>query len=311
MKRLSLVSILCFLLALVGLSSCGESTLRKDILGEWVGDPKILKNLEWMGGGQTKVYSLDWTFGGGSRGWIKVGKTLSLREEGDEAYLNVSIVTPIIYNVYDDGLAFRFEKDSIQVEILEYLINGENYKDVLARNAKGEGKAALQSASDTVIEQLKEQGVTSALINLGGNVLTLGPAVHHEDGNWWIGIQNPKLLRGENVALLPIQEESIVTSGVYERVLEVDGKKYHHILDPNTGYPAETDVASLTIVSKQSVDCEIWTTRLFGKKAHEILFEVEQHPNIEAVMILEDNRIFYTSGLASKIQLLERKYSNG
>ena len=156
MKRLSLVGILCSILALVGLSSCHESTLRQDILGEWVGDPKILKNLEWMGGGQTKVYSLDWTFGGGSRGWIKAGKTLTLREEGEEAYLNVSIVTPIIYNVYDDGLAFRFEKDSIQVEILEYLINGENYKEVLARNAKGEGKAALQSTSDTVIEQLKE-----------------------------------------------------------------------------------------------------------------------------------------------------------
>lgn len=156
MKRLSLVGILCSILALMGLASCHESTLRQDILGEWVGDPKILKNLEWMGGGQTKVYSLDWTFGGGSRGWIKAGKTLTLREEGDEAYLNVSIVTPIIYNVYDDGLAFRFEKDSIQVEILEYLINGENYKEVLARNAKGEGKAALQSTSDTVIEQLKE-----------------------------------------------------------------------------------------------------------------------------------------------------------
>ena len=156
MKRLSLVGILCLLLALVGLGSCHESTLRQDILGEWVGDPKILKNLEWMGGGQTKVYSFDWTFGSGSRGWIKAGKTLTLREEGDEAYLNVSIVTPIIYNVYDDGLAFRFEKDSVQVEILEYLINGENYKEVLARNAKGEGKAALQSASDTVIEQLKE-----------------------------------------------------------------------------------------------------------------------------------------------------------
>ena len=156
MKRLSLVGILCSILALMGLGSCHESTLRQDILGEWVGDPKILKNLEWMGGGQTKVYSFDWTFGSGSRGWIKAGKTLTLREEGDEAYLNISIVTPIIYNVYDDGLAFRFEKDSIQVEILEYLINGENYKEVLARNAKGEGKAALQSASDTVIEQRTE-----------------------------------------------------------------------------------------------------------------------------------------------------------
>lgn len=156
MKRLSLVGILCSILALVGLGSCHESTLRQDILGEWVGDPKILKNLEWMGGGQTKVYSFDWTFGSGSRGWIKAGKTFTLREEEEEVYLRVAIEVPIIYNVYDDGLAFRFEKDSIQVEILEYLINGENYKEVLARNAKGEGKAALQSTSDTVIEQLKE-----------------------------------------------------------------------------------------------------------------------------------------------------------
>ena len=142
MKRLSLVSILCLLLALVGLSSCNESTLSKDILGEWVGDPKILTDLEWMGGGQAKVYAFDWKFDNGSRGLIKVGKTLTLREEEEEVYLRVAIEVPIIYNVYDDGLAFRFEKDSIQVEILEYLINGENYKEVLARNAKGEGKAA-------------------------------------------------------------------------------------------------------------------------------------------------------------------------
>ena len=156
MKRLSLVSILCFLLVLVGLSSCGESTLRKDILGEWVGDPKILKNLEWMGGGQTKIYAFDWKFDKENRGLVKVGKTLTLREEEEEVYLRVAIEVPIIYNVYGDGLSFRFDKDSVQVEILEYLINGENYKEVLARNAKGEGKAALQSASDTVIEQLKE-----------------------------------------------------------------------------------------------------------------------------------------------------------
>ena len=156
MKRLSLVGILCSILALVGLGSCHESTLRQDILGEWVGDPKILKNLEWMGGGQTKVYSFDWTFGSGSRGWIKAGKTLTLREEGDEAYLNVSIVTPIIYNVHDGGLSFRLDKDSIQVEILECLINGENYKDVVARDVEGEGEAAFQSACNTVTEQLKE-----------------------------------------------------------------------------------------------------------------------------------------------------------
>ena len=156
MKRLSLVSILSFLLVLVGLSSCGESTLRKDILGEWVGDPKILKNLEWMGGEQTKIYAFDWKFDNENRGLIKVGKTLTLREEEEEAYLRVAIAVPIIYNVYGDGLSFRFDKDSVQVEILECLLNGENYKDVVARDVEGEGEAAFQSACNTVTEQLKE-----------------------------------------------------------------------------------------------------------------------------------------------------------
>ena len=156
MKRLSHVGILCSILALMGLASCHESTLRQDILGEWVGDPKILKNLEWMGGGQTKVYSFDWTFGSGSRGWIKAGKTLTLREEEEEVYLRVAIEVPIIYNVYGDGLSFRFDKDSVQVEILECLINGKNYKEVVARDVEGEGEAALQRAYDTVTEQLKE-----------------------------------------------------------------------------------------------------------------------------------------------------------
>jgi len=156
MKRLSLVSILCLLLALVGLSSCNESTLSKDILGEWVGDPKILKDLEWMGGGQAKVYAFDWKFDNGSRGLIKVGKTLTMREEEEEVYLRVAIVVPIIYNVYGDGLSFKFDKDSVQVEILECLINGKNYKDVVARDVEGEGEAAFQSACNTVTEQLKE-----------------------------------------------------------------------------------------------------------------------------------------------------------
>ena len=156
MKRRSLVSILCLLLALLGLGSCSESTLSKDILGEWVGDPKILKDLEWMGGGQAKVYAFDWKFDNGSRGLIKVGKTLTMREEEEEVYLRVAIVVPIIYNVYGDGLSFRFDKDSVQVEILECLINGKNYKDVVARDVEGEGEAALQRAYDTVTEQLKE-----------------------------------------------------------------------------------------------------------------------------------------------------------
>ena len=87
--------------------------------------------------------------------------------------------------------------------------------------------------ADLGIEQLKRSWSNLCVINLGGNVLTLGPAVHHEDGELVDWDSNPKLLRGENAALLPIQDESIVTSGVYERVLEVDGKKYPSYFGPS------------------------------------------------------------------------------
>uniref|UniRef100_UPI001379BE6C FAD:protein FMN transferase n=1 Tax=Streptococcus suis TaxID=1307 RepID=UPI001379BE6C len=89
-------------------------------------------------------------------------------------------------------------------------------------------------------------GVASGLINLGGNVLTFGPAQHNEDGLWKIGIQHPRLPRGNNVAVLVLEQGSVVTSGIYERTLEVDGNTYHHILDPTTGYPIQSDLASLT-----------------------------------------------------------------
>ena len=65
---------------------------------------------------------------------------------------------------------------------------------------------------------------------------------------------------------IPVVNKSVVTSGIYERHLTVDGKDYHHIFDSQTGYPVETELASLTIISDKSVDGEIWTTRLFGRK---------------------------------------------
>lgn len=162
------------------------------------------------------------------------------------------------------------------------------------------GALAKGYISDKISHFLKEKGVTSALINLGGNILTIG---QNQQNNrlWRIGIQNPKLARGNNLALLSIQDQSVVTSGIYERKLKANGKVYHHIFDRNTGYPIDNQLASLTIVSDKSVDGEIWTTRLFGDSPSSILEKVEQENGIEAFVITEDNQIFYSSGLAPEI----------
>ncbi len=162
------------------------------------------------------------------------------------------------------------------------------------------GALAKGYIADKISYFLKEKGVTSALINLGGNILTIG---QNQQNNrlWRIGIQNPKLARGNNLALLSIQDQSVVTSGIYERKLKANGKVYHHIFDRNTGYPIDNQLASLTIVSDKSVDGEIWTTRLFGDSPSSILEKVEQENGIEAFVITEDNQIFYSSGLTPEI----------
>jgi thiamine biosynthesis lipoprotein, putative len=93
----------------------------------------------------------------------------------------------------------------------------------------------------------------------------------------------------------------VVTSGIYERTLTVEGQDYHHILDRKTGYPIENQLASLTIVSDKSVDGEVWTTRLFGESPTSILSQIEQQSGIEALIITQDDQLFCSSGLLEQL----------
>ena len=158
------------------------------------------------------------------------------------------------------------------------------------------GALAKGYIADKLKEFLVEQGVQSGIIDLGGNILTIGENPTFQRP-WRIGIQNPILDRGEHVAVIAVSDASVVTSGIYERQLVVDGKTYHHIFDRKTGYPMETEVASITIVAEKSVDCEIWTTRLFGQNPYDIIEEIEQQPGLEAFVITKNQKMMYTSGI--------------
>lgn len=159
------------------------------------------------------------------------------------------------------------------------------------------GALAKGYIADRIIDYLKEEGVSSALINLGGNLVVCGPAPTREDGHWRIGVQNPTKMRGASQVVLKVLNKSVVTSGIYERRLEKDNHNYHHILDPQTGFPIETELASLTIVSDLSVDGEIWTTRLFGKSVGEIMNQIEALPGIEGLIITQSGQLYPSSGL--------------
>ena len=193
-------------------------------------------------------------------------------------------------------------------EEIQRLLKITNPEDIILDDSKQEvylskvgmridlGALAKGYIADKLKEFLVEQGVQSGIIDLGGNILTIGENPTYQRP-WRIGIQNPLLDRGEHVAVIAVSDASVVTSGIYERQLVVDGKTYHHIFDRTTGYPMETELASITIVAEKSVDCEIWTTRLFGQNPYDIIEEIEQQPGLEAFVITKNQKMMYTSGI--------------
>ena len=151
--------------------------------------------------------------------------------------------------------------------------------------------------ADALKEMLISRGVTSAIISLGGNIVTIGKKPG--DMPFRIGIKKPFSETNEAAEEVSISDKSVVTSGVYERYLRVDDKIYHHVLDPSTGYPADTDLMSATIISDSSLEGDALSTicLLYGlDRATEL---INKTPGTEAIFITWDNKLHYTGGASS------------
>ena len=156
------------------------------------------------------------------------------------------------------------------------------------------GAIAKGYIADQVKAYLTSQGVESGLIDLGGNILCIG---NRPDGTpFKIGLQKPYYNRKEIIAILNITDQSVVTSGVYERCFEQDGINYHHILNPKTGYPYQNGLLSVTIVSERSVDGDGLSTTCFSLGLEKGLELVNSLENVYAYFITEDYQVHYSQG---------------
>ncbi|WP_227319052.1 FAD:protein FMN transferase [Cedecea davisae] len=166
------------------------------------------------------------------------------------------------------------------------------------------GAIAKGYIADRVRDFLKKQGVEQGLINLGGNVQTLGSP----QGGWSIGLKKPFSGADEMLGVIEVANKSVVTSGVYERYFELDGKRYHHILDPRTGYPLENELESVTIVSTDSIDGDIWTTLIFGMGVEKGINMLKDRPDIEAIFVTKRREIILSSANLFRFTPLESDY---
>ena len=134
------------------------------------------------------------------------------------------------------------------------------------------GGIAKGFITDDLVSMLREAGCKSAMLSLGGNVYVLGESFRGDD--WNVGVQDPNGTANDVIASIPARDKSLVTSGLYERSFTVGDVLYYHILDPRTGYPVKTDLASASIVSDSSTDGDAYSTTLFlmgHDKAMELL----------------------------------------
>lgn len=165
------------------------------------------------------------------------------------------------------------------------------------------GAIAKGYIADRLKDYLVSRNVKSAIINLGGNVLCIGEKP--DNSAFKIGIQKPFADRSETIAVMDIRDKSVVSSGIYERCFEQDGTLYHHLLNPETGYPYDNGLIAVTIISNKSVDGDALSTTCFALGLEDGMKLAESLDDVQAFFVTSDYEIHYTKDFQKKIKVTE------
>lgn len=168
------------------------------------------------------------------------------------------------------------------------------------------GAIAKGYIADRVKDLILELGYDHAIINLGGNVLTVGTKPNSDA--WQVGVRDPQSSSGNTMGILKLEDNSIVSSGIYERFFNAGDTRYHHIINPKTGSPEFNGMYSVSIVSDTSVDGDALSTSVFLLGLEKGFALVESLSNVEAVFVMEDQSVYVTSGLGDRFILTEKSY---
>jgi len=190
----------------------------------------------------------------------------------------------IILSGKDNSIGLRHEKQAIDI-----------------------GGIAKGYAADEVKRIFENYKIKSALIDLGGNIFALGKKP--DKTLWNVGIQDPFNNRGEHVGLISVENKSVVTSGNYERYFMKDGKVYHHIIDPKTGYPSESEIISATIISDYSIDGDGLSTGVYILGLEKSIELIQSLEGIDAIFITQNKEIFITSGIKDKFKITNDEFT--
>ncbi len=163
------------------------------------------------------------------------------------------------------------------------------------------GGIAKGYASSRIMEIFRSHGITSGMVSLGGNVQVLGR--RPDQSRWQVGIQNPGGAQGEVLAVVEAEDQAVITSGGYERYFEENGNTYIHILDPRTGYPANGDLISVTVVSEDGTLADALSTSLYIMGYKDAVKYWQEHwAEFDMVLVMEQGELYVTEGLRDRFR---------
>ncbi|MCF7944064.1 MAG: FAD:protein FMN transferase [Spirochaetia bacterium] len=157
------------------------------------------------------------------------------------------------------------------------------------------GGIAKGYAADILRDLFISEGIEGAIINLGGNIQTVGSKPGGDP--WRIGIQDPASPRGDYLMVISFTSGAVVTSGTYERYFTVEGTRYHHILSTETGYPVENSIESVSILSEESFIADALSTAVFSMGLEHGISFIEEMDAVEAIFVDNKKQIHLTSGI--------------
>ena len=170
------------------------------------------------------------------------------------------------------------------------------------------GAIAKGYIADIIKLLLAQYNIFQAIINCGGNVLTIGYSPITADKQWHIGLKRPFAEANNLLGIIHVEDKSVVTSGIYERYFIFNDQLYHHILDPHTGYPLNNELHSVTIISNNSLTGDIYSTIFYGLGIRQGLSELKNKQNIGVIFVTRDKKIIIQSNQHFTFELTADDY---
>lgn len=165
------------------------------------------------------------------------------------------------------------------------------------------GAIAKGYITDEAARVLVEEGVDTAIVDLGGDIVVVGNSTRGPDDPWNVGIQNPYGDRGDIIGMVPVTDRAIVTSGIYERLVRDGDDEYHHLMNPDTGYPFQNNISGISVIADNAMDADALANIAFSLGVEDGLDYINGLEGVEVIYTTNEREVFVSEGITDDVEI--------